>query len=88
MGKVTSNGVIDDFSVDHSANENDDILNTDDYLIKKKIKIKFKQVFLTMLGFSVSLVCVATVSNPAKLISLNNEGVSLDHAQLDLLSII
>ena len=41
MGKVTSNGVIDDFSVDHSANENDDILNTDDYLIKKKIKIKF-----------------------------------------------
>ena len=80
MGKVTSNGVIDDFSVDHSANENDDILNTADYLIKKKIKIKFKQVFLTMLGFSVSLVCVATVSNPAKLISLNNEGVSLDHA--------
>lgn len=79
MGKVTSNGVIDDFSVDHSANENDDILNTADYLIKKKIKIKFKQVFLTMLGFSVSLVCVATVSNRAKLISLNNECVSLDH---------
>ena len=79
MGEITSNGVVDNFSVDHSANENDDILNTDDCLTEKH-KIKFKQVFLTLLSFSVSLVCVATVSNREKLISLNNECVSLNHA--------